>query len=137
VILHQAEGLILRNPTGILAQTAAERTDLSMLERVFAAARAGDGEVRKCIDEQAYYLGLALSNLVNVFNPELILLGGIFAQGQDLFLAPVTKTLHETAFGGLGTKVRVEPTSFGWRAGVAGAASLALMSFFYQQEQNA
>jgi glucokinase len=134
VILRQAENIARRNPKGILAEIINERQDLTLLDRVFTAARNGDEEVHRMIDERAYYLGLALSNLVNLFNPELILLGGIFAQGEDLFLEPVIRTVRETAFGGLGEKVRVEPTSFGWRAGVIGAAALALVYFFYQQE---
>jgi glucokinase-like ROK family protein len=134
IILRQAENIARRNPKGILAKTINERQDLTLLDRVFTAARSGDEEVHRMIDERAYYLGLALSNLVNLFNPELILLGGIFAQGKDLFLEPVIRTVRETAFGGLGEKVRVEPTSFGWRAGVLGAAALALVYFFYQQE---
>jgi len=41
--------------------------------------------------------------------------------------------MRETAFGNLGENVVVKPTSFGWRAGVIGAAALALMDFFYQR----
>jgi len=134
IILRQAENIARRNPKGLLAKTINERQDLTLLDRVFTAARNGDEEAHKMIDERAYYLGLALSNLVNLFNPELILLGGIFAQGKDLFLEPVIRTVRDTAFGGLGEKVRVEPTSFGWRAGVIGAAALALVYFFYQQD---
>jgi len=134
IILRQAENIARRNPKGVLAKIINERQDLTLLDRVFTAARNGDEEAHKMINERAYYLGLALSNLVNLFNPELILLGGIFAQGKDLFLEPVIRTVRETAFGGLGEKVRVEPTSFGWRAGVLGAAALALVYFFYQQE---
>jgi glucokinase len=134
VILRQAENIARRNPKGLLAKTINERQDLTLLDCVFTAARSGDEEVYRMIDERAYYLGLALSNLVNLFNPELILLGGIFAQGKDLFLESVIRTVRGTAFGGLGEKVRVEPTSFGWRAGVIGAAALALVYFFYQQE---
>ncbi|MCX7754266.1 MAG: hypothetical protein N2117_03335, partial [Anaerolineales bacterium] len=69
----------------------------------------------------------------NIFNPELIVLGGMFAQGQDLFLPVTRRTLRQTAFAGLGEKVRLETTRFGWRAGVTGAAAVALLAFFYQQ----
>jgi hypothetical protein len=40
--------------------------------------------------------------------------------------------MRSVAFAGLGENVRIAPTKFGWRAGVIGAASLALSSFFYQ-----
>jgi predicted NBD/HSP70 family sugar kinase len=73
--------------------------------------------------------------LVNVLNPELIILGGMFAQGQDLFIPKAEATMRETAFAGLGKKVKVLPTSFGWRAGVIGASSLALTTFFFQNPE--
>ena len=41
--------------------------------------------------------------------------------------------MRERAFGDLGDKVIVKPTGFGWRAGVIGAAALALMDLFYQR----
>lgn len=87
------------------------------------------------LNERAYYLGLALANVVNLFNPDLILLGGIFSQGQDLFIEPTLETIRQMSFGGLGNKVRLQAATFGWKAGVMGAAALALMQFFYQPEQ--
>jgi hypothetical protein len=61
-------------------------------------------------------------------------LGGIFSRGQDFFLAPVIQTVSQMSFGGMGKRVRIEATSFGWKAGVLGASALALMNFFYQPE---
>ena len=83
--------------------------------------------------EIGQYLGIALANLVNIFNPELIILGGLFAQADELILPVARETLNRLAFAGLGEKVKLVPTSFGWRAGVTGAAALALLAFFYQQ----
>lgn len=134
-ILRQAETLSHLYPDGILAHTIQARQDIPLIERVFIAARQGDQDVRRMLNERAYYLGMALANVVNLFNPELILLGGIFSQGQDLFIEPTLTTVRSMSFGGLGHKVRLQATSFGWKAGVTGAAALALMQFFYQPEQ--
>lgn len=135
-IMRWAENMARVNPRGILAQMMLQRQDLTPIERVFTAARQGDGEVRAMLEERAYYLGVAMSGLVNLFNPELILFGGIFAQGQDIFLEPTIRTVQQMAFGGLGKRVSMQAASFGWRAGVVGAAALALMVFFYGQEQS-
>ena len=88
------------------------------------------------LEERVNYLGIALANLINLFNPQVILLGGIFASGSDLLIPTLKKTIQETAFGGMGKNVQVEPTSFGWKAGVAGASALALLHFFYQQNDD-
>ncbi len=135
-ILRQASTLARLHPDGILAAVIRSRQDVPMLERVFIAAREGDEDVRRMLNERAYYLGIALANVVNLFNPELILLGGIFSQGQDLFIEPTLATVRSMSFGGLGHKVRLQATSFGWKAGVTGAAALALMQFFYQPEES-
>lgn len=133
VILKYALQLARDNPKSLLAQVLATPSDDRPIDKVFNAARQGDPLSRQLIDERARYLGIALANLVNIFNPELILLGGVFAQGHDLFIPPVTKTMRENAFAGMGDKVRLQPTSFGWKAGVMGASALALSRFFYQK----
>jgi hypothetical protein len=55
----------------------------------------------------------------------------MFAQGQDLILPTAAETMRKLAFAGMGEKVRVQTTGFGWRAGVIGATALALTRFFY------
>jgi glucokinase-like ROK family protein len=133
-ILRHAETLSRLNPEGVLAQTIRLRQDISLTERVFVAARQGDQDILNLLNERAYYLGLALANIVNLFNPELIILGGIFSQGQDFFIQPTLDTIRRMSFGGLGKKVRLQANTFGWKGGVIGAAALALMQFFYQPE---
>jgi predicted NBD/HSP70 family sugar kinase len=133
VFLKQADLLAERYPDSLLAkylhgQAAADNP----IECIFSAARDGDQHTRNMIEERACYLGIALANLVNIMNPELILLGGMFAQGQDLIMPVAEAQMRATSFAGLGENVRIAPTQFGWKAGVVGAASLALTSFFYQ-----
>jgi glucokinase-like ROK family protein len=135
VILRQAEAIARQEPGGLLARYLDQPGKSWPIDRVFEAARHGDIATSQMIEQVSYYLGMALSNLVNILNPELILLGGMFAQGEDLILPVAARTMREMAFAGLGDKVRLQTTCFGWRAGVIGAASLALMRFFYQQAQ--
>jgi glucokinase-like ROK family protein len=135
VILRQAEILAEENQSSILATYLKKQGEEKPIERIFAAARDGDKATRDMIERCAYYLGIALTNLVNVLNPELILLAGMFAQGEDLFLPVVQKTVRDKAFAGLGERVQVQTTGFGWRAGVIGAAALALDAFVYQQAE--
>lgn len=132
VILRQARRAAESNPESLLASLMSQAAESVSIENLFQAARQGDPAAAKIMESAGCYLGIALANLVNIFNPELILLGGMFAQGQDLILPVARQTLRQAAFAGLGEKVRLETTRFGWRAGVTGAAALALLSFFYQ-----
>jgi len=138
VIVRRANDLAQQYPDSLLSQYLADDTQpasnsASPIDKIFSAARQGDQITKEMIERHICYLGIALANLVNVLNPEMILLGGVFAQGDDLIRPVACKVMREKAFSGLGDNVLVEPTSFGWRVGVVGAAALALMDFFYQQ----
>lgn len=106
--------------------------DEAPLTTIFAAARAGDEGLRTMLEERGRYLGIALANLVNVLNPALILLGGLFYEGFDLLQPTVEETMRRRAFGGLGQGVRLLPATFGSHSGEHGALALALHSFFFQ-----
>jgi predicted NBD/HSP70 family sugar kinase len=130
-IVRHAEELANQDPDSILAARLGSEQGTAM-ERILGAARDGDKATRAMLEERACYMGIALANLVNVLNPDLIVLGGIFAQGQDLLLPTVEKVMRQRAFANLGAQVRIKTTSFGPQAGAIGAVALALDSFFYQ-----
>jgi glucokinase-like ROK family protein len=129
-LIQQAEQAARVNPAGLLAlklnSGGGRRSDL-----LFQAAREGDRDAIKIVEQAAYYLGIALANLVNLLNPQMIVLGGLYIQGQDLILPVASQTLQATAVAGLGKKVELKATSFGWQAGIVGAASLVLTNLFY------
>lgn len=131
VMVRRAEELAREDREGILAASLAHGEGTAV-ERVFEAARAGDTATLDMLNERARYMGIALANLVNVLNPELIVLGGVFAQGQDLLFPVVEKTMRQRAFARLGERVELQATSFGQQAGVVGAAALALSTFFFR-----
>ncbi len=129
-LIQKAEALVNSQPDGRLAQywKASENRSTNI---IFQSARDGDVAAAEIIYQAAYYLGISLANLVNLLNPKLIVLGGMFTEAQDLILPIVKKTLEQTAFAGLGRKVELQATSFGLQAGIVGAAALALTSLFY------
>lgn len=129
-IVRQAGVLAARSPGSILAQALAH--DLS-IESVFEAGRAGDREALALLDERAFHLGTTLANLVNLMNPDMIILGGLFAAGADLMLPRIEDTMRRRSFAGLGERVSLQVTGFGRKVGVIGAAALALDAFFYRQ----
>lgn len=133
VLIQQAETLASINPHSILADYLGGESTVRPIDRVFNAARDGDRLARKMIEESAFYLGIALANLVNVLNPQLILLGGIFAEAYDLFQPVAEDTMCKNAVAGLGDNVQLKPASFGWQTGVLGGASLVLTTRFYLQ----
>ena len=104
----------------------------SAYEQILTHGRAQHPEITALLDTFGRHLGQALATVVNTLNPEIIFLGGMYAQGIDLFLPVVTEVLAEHAFYNLGEQTDIRPSTFGLDAGTAGAATLALIEFFYQ-----
>jgi glucokinase len=95
-------------------------------EKVYLAAKGGDSLALEVIARAAYYLGIASVNLVNIFNPEMIIIGGSVAEMGDLLLEPVRQMIKERAFPLLAQSVRIVPARLGNDAGIFGAAIFAL-----------
>ncbi len=131
-ILRRAKQLIANKPTSKLAQLA-EDDNLS-LQIILQASRDGDGATQQMLEERASYMGIALANLVNIINPELIVLGGIFPKDNHILMPHTKTTMRKHAFAHLGEQVQVESSSFGDKAGVVGAVALALDQLFYRPQ---
>jgi len=98
-------------------------------EKVSAAARAGDHLASEVIRQAATYLGVGLTNVVNIFNPEMIIIAGGLAKIGDPLLDPARQIIKERAYTVGGQAVRIVPAQLGDDAGVLGAAAFA-----WQQE---
>ena len=114
------------------ARELAPAAQIHSIDDIVDLAQNGDTIMQDMLAERAGYLGVALANLVNIFNPELIVLGGIY--GQDVLLPTIEATIRQRAFGKLGQQVTLQTASFGDQAGAIGAAALALDTFFYQPQ---
>ncbi len=99
------------------------------LHHVVEAAREGHGPSRQVLREAAHYLALAVANLINLLNPELVVLGGIVARlgGEDL-IGPLREEVQSLAMAVPGQAARIVPGSLGETAVVVGAMALALQS---------
>jgi glucokinase len=94
-------------------------------KEVSLAAQSRDSLAQSVIARTAYYLGVGLVNLVNIFNPEMIIIGGGLSKMGDLLLEPARQVVRERAFPLLAQAVRIVPAKLGDDAGVCGAASFA------------
>ncbi|MCD8211579.1 MAG: ROK family protein [Oscillospiraceae bacterium] len=89
----------------------------------FQAARAGDSAGRQVVDLYLHYLTVGLANLVNLFQPEMLCLGGgVSNEGDDLFLDPLREMLQPECYNHKGPQL--VKCLLGNDAGVIGAALL-------------
>jgi glucokinase len=92
-------------------------------ETVAAAARGGDRLACDIVAKAANYLGIGLANLVNIFNPELIVIGGGLSKMGNILLRPARKVIKERAFRLPAQTVRIVRARLGSNAGIIGAAA--------------
>lgn len=94
-------------------------------EEIFAGAAAGDEKLQKVLETYVQRLGVGIVNIVNIFRPQLVLLGGGLSAQGELLLGPLRRMLREGCFGGEdGELPEIETASLGNKAGIIGAASL-------------
>jgi glucokinase len=88
-------------------------------------AHDGDEQCRDLIAEIGRNLGVGIANFVNVFNPEVIVVGGGVVAAGDMLLGPAREEMKSRALTPSKDLVRVVPAHFGNDAGMIGAAALA------------
>jgi predicted NBD/HSP70 family sugar kinase len=88
-------------------------------------ASDGDRRVLAALDEHGRWVGVGLSGLVNVFNPDRIVLGGLFARLHPFFSERVTWELDRRCLLATRTGVEVVPAALGVDSALIGAAELA------------
>lgn len=109
-------------------QTALGRT-LTM-DEALALARQGDTTAQGIFSAAGRTLGLAIADLVNIFNPTLIVIGGEGARVLDLLLEPFQENLQSHCFDGLYDDMRLVVEPWGDDAWARGAAALMLDELF-------
>lgn len=119
-IVRLAKELQTRYPESVLKDNAA----LTAYE-VFQAGKDGDELASEVFRRMGFYLGIALTNLLNILNPEVIVIGGGAAAGWELFMPPMQETVRQRTFGAIPEKAKIVPGELGDDAGIIGAARLA------------
>jgi glucokinase len=106
--------------------TALERAAGRKGREVVEAARGGDAEAQAHFDRLGRYLGIGISNMVNAFQPEVVVIGGGLSAAADLFLDTAVAEAGSRALPALWERATVQVAKAGNAAGVIGAGLLAL-----------
>ncbi|MDE0688814.1 MAG: ROK family protein [Candidatus Poribacteria bacterium] len=95
-------------------------------EHVLAAARTGDALALELVQETAYYMGWGIANLVNILNPDIVLLGTIAVAAGDLLLDPIRETVSKFAMTRPAEAVNIAPAELGDALGDLAAVALVV-----------
>jgi glucokinase len=132
------EMLVSGTALGRAARRAAEELPDSAFGRAAAAGREitgmlatelahdGDAVARDVVASMGHYLGVGIGNVVNILNPEVVVVGGGVIAAGELLLEPARAVVKERALAPSREQVRIVPTRFGDASGMIGAAVLAM-----------
>ncbi|HPO71665.1 MAG TPA: ROK family protein, partial [Armatimonadota bacterium] len=92
----------------------------------FRAAAEGDPGGRKVVDDTVEYLAVAVGNLLNLLNPQAVILGGGVPEVGEPLFAPLRERVRDYCMEYPYRAARILPAKNGYDAGVRGAVALAL-----------
>jgi glucokinase len=125
-IARQARESVVRGVPTLMADLAGGDAKRITAKLVAEAASQGDVEAQEILAEAMNYLGIGMANLVDLFNPQLIVIGGGLTNIGEALFGPVRRAIDRRALRSLAQRVRVVPAALGDKVGVLGAAAVAL-----------
>ena len=125
-IARRAQEAVADQPHTKILALADGQVDRVRSEHVLQAARDGDALAIALVEETAYYMGWGIANLVNILNPQIVLLGTIAVAAGDLLLYPIRRTVTEMAMQRPLETVKIMPAELGDSIGDLAAISLVI-----------
>jgi glucokinase-like ROK family protein len=109
-----------------VSQLVEGRPERISIPIIVKAAEEGDEVARQALEETGVYLGIGIANLINAFNPELVIFGGVMSLASNYLLPAIERTLEGRSLAWPRQMVRVRASSYGPDACVMGGVALVL-----------
>jgi len=117
------EGQVLRD----MAKGDLDKIDFNM---IIEAAEKGDETAKKVIEDAGEYLGAKIAFLINLFNPEVVIVGRGIENAGDIFFSAVRRSVRRWAYEESVKIAKILPASLGEDAVAVGAGALVTQDFF-------
>lgn len=115
--------LVEQNPNSALAKLADGKEVTAKM--IFDCSETGDAATEQVVTDYMDSLALGISNVINIFRPQLVILGGGVANRKEKLTKPLTPLVNDLVFGGVDGEIPPIVTSIlGNDAGIVGAANL-------------
>ena len=124
-LIRQAKVAAKEHPeTQMLAFAQDQALENINAKNVFDAAHAGDEVALNVLDTYYKYIACGVADLINILEPNMIVLGGGMSAQKEYLTEPVIKYVKEEMYGGLQLKTQIKAATLGNDAGIIGAALL-------------
>lgn len=108
------------------AAGSSEVTGLAAVSHIIRRLEAGESDTAEAIAEIGRWLGVGIGNLINLLNPEVVVVGGMFHRLFDYLREPMMRAVEQGALDAPSAMVNVVPSGLGGNAQLLGAAELCL-----------
>ncbi len=131
-IASQAKQLIQEGHSTTLRELVEGQLDTITLETVLDASRRGDQLSRELVEHAAMQIGIRIAYLVNLLNPDVVIIGGGIEKAGSMLLEPAWRCVKKYAYEEPASLVDVLPAQLGDNAVALGAASWVIREAFIQ-----
>ncbi|MFA5388488.1 MAG: ROK family transcriptional regulator [Candidatus Omnitrophota bacterium] len=132
-LVSQAKKIIKEdNIKTVIMELCDNKFDNITVDCIIEAAKAGDTLAIELLEDGAVNLGVRIAYLVNLFNPEIVVIGGGIEKAGSLLLEPLRRTVRKWAFEEPANIVKIIPARLGEDAVALGAASVVIRDIFIQ-----
>ncbi|MEJ2739652.1 MAG: ROK family protein [Dehalococcoidia bacterium] len=121
-VAREAVERINRGETSLLKDMKEDASNIRA-EDVAKAAKQGDKLAAEIIADASYYLGIGLANIVNIFNPQVIIIGGGMSKMGRMLIEPAKKVVKQRAFKLPARAAHIVRARLGNDSGIIGAAA--------------
>ncbi len=124
---------IRQGQTSVLSPQVAHGQTISTFDIVCAATRNEDPLCIELIEQTGAELGRQLANLINIFNPEAVIVGGVLALADEYFLPPIRSAIRKYSLKLMCKDIEVLVSANPQRVGMIGACMVARHSYFAEK----
>ncbi len=122
-LIRQTYEAAVKNPDSMLGKQIGGDFDKVSGKSAFETMRAGCPVGAKVVEDYITYFGMGIANMINIFRPDILVIGGGVSKEGDNLLKPLMKVLENNCYGGeVQTEIKI--AQLGNDAGMIGAAAL-------------
>lgn len=128
-IARRTKELIRSGRKSILIRMVEGKLENITAKLVLTAAKKGDKLAQEVVEKTGEYLGIAVANIINLLNPELIIIGGGVSVAGESLIKFIRQEAKQRAFKDLYRCTKIVRATLADRAGVFGAVGIAIQAF--------
>ncbi len=124
-LIRQTKDAMRKDPDSYMWELVNKNIDLVNGRTSFDGMRAGDPAAKRVVDQYIYYIACGIINTINIFQPELLCVGGGISKEGEILLAPIRKYVEHERFSVYAKRqTKIVAAELGNDAGIIGAALL-------------